>query len=303
MFVIAGPAAAQDWNGIFGALLRRNAEGALAAYGISAVPSETASTLSLDSSSDKYSSFTAAQLGGGFTLSEAFPLYLEGFLGYSRYNPVLVLGDKVVRTDLPLKWTTIAATGGMGWEVELNDDLSLIPMAHVSLGRIQSDSSIVAQIIADRLGLDTSFIDGGGMTVGGAGASLTLAYNHRWESDYEVDLTLRHTHIHLRPIGKNSDIIASADAITTAFWSRLRIPTGLHLFNRPVRIVTEASGSYLPGDQGRALQTTWLAQAGLGAEIDLTETWTPLVTTVRMVARVTTGERLQGFSLGLAASF
>jgi hypothetical protein len=300
---LCGPAAAQDIDGLFGRLLNQHAEGALATFGISAVPSETASTLVLQSDSDQYTDFVAAQLGGGFTLSESFPLYLEGFIGYSRYDPVMLISGGADTSSLPLRWTTVAATGGVGWEFELTDNLSIVPMAHVSLGRVQTDSSVIAQAIAERLGLDTSFIDGGGITVGGVGASVTLAYNQRWENDYEVDLTVRHTHIHLRPIGDDRDLIASADAITTGFWSRLRIPTGYRLFERPVRIVTEASGSYLPGDQGTALQTQWLAQVGLGAEIDLSETWVPVFTTTRLVGRYTIGDRLTGFSIGLAASF
>lgn len=299
----AGPAGGQDIDGIFGRVLRQNAEAGLAVFGIAAVPSETASTLVLDSGSSERSGFRAAQLGGGATLSERVPVYVEGFLGLNRYDPVLLLSRGAEQSALPLKWTTVAATGGLGWEVGLTDDLSLIPMAHVTLGRIQSDSSVAAQVVANRLGLDTSFIDGGGMTVGGAGGSLSLVYNRRWENDWEADLTLRHTHIALTPIGENRDIVARADAITTAVWSRIRVPTGLTLFGRPVRVVGELSGSWLPGDQGRALGTDWLAQAGLGGEIDVSETWVPWITTTRIVARYTTGERLHGFSIGLAASF
>jgi hypothetical protein len=299
----ASPSAGQDLEDIFGSVLRKNAEAALAVYGIAAVPSETASTLRLESDSSRYDSFSAAQLGGGFTLSESFPLYLEGFIGYNRYDPELLLSEGAQEAVLPLRWNTVAATGGVGWEIEVTDDWSLLPMAHFSLGRIQSDSSVVAQVIADRLGLDASFIEGGGITVGGIGGSLSVIYNKRWENDYEVDFTLRHTYLHLRPIGGDDDVIASAEAINTGMWSRLRIPTGLRLFERPVRIVTELSGSHLPGDQGRALATEWLVQTGAGLEVDFSETWVPLITTTRLVARYTKGERLDGFSIGLAASF
>ncbi|MEM9046213.1 MAG: autotransporter outer membrane beta-barrel domain-containing protein [Pseudomonadota bacterium] len=307
LFVLIGTwasaAQAQSIDDIFGVALRRNAEQALSVYGITAVPTETASTLVLDSDAAEVNEFRAAQLGGGFALSESFPLYLEGFIGFNRYDPVLLLSEGEDTSELPLRWTTVAATGGVGWQFALTDHLSLLPLAHLSIGRIQTDTSIGAQIIANQLDLDTSFIDGGGLTVGGVGGSLSLVYNQRWENDYEADFTLRHTHLHLRPIGDDRDIVASADAITTAFWSRLRIPTGLSLFNRPIRFVTEASGSYLPGDQGRALATSWLLQGGFGGEIDFSETFVPLITTTRLVMRYTRGERLEGFSIGLAASF
>lgn len=288
---------------LFGAV-KRNAKSALSVYGISAVPSETASTLIFESGSgDDAVSFSATQLGGGFTVSDSFPLYAEGFLALNRYDPKLIISEGAETSRLPLKWTTVAATGGVGWDFSLTDHLVLRPMVHVSLGRVQSDISLGSTLIAQKLGLDVSFLRSGGLTVGGLGGSIGLEYNRRWENDYEVDFTLRHTHLRLEPIAGDKEINESADAITTGLWSRLRIPTGLHLWDRPIRGVTEFSASWLPGDQGRALNTAWLLQAGAGMEIDFSETWVPLITTTRVVARYTHGEELQGFSVGLAASF
>jgi len=176
-------------------------------------------------------------------------------------------------------------------------------MAHITLGRIQTDLSVGAQVIAERIGLDVQALLNGGVTAGGYGASIALEYNRRWDSDWEADFSLRHTHIRLLPIAGDKDLIGEADSITTTLWTRLRQPTGYELFERPVRIVYEASGSLLPGDQGDILETDWLAQVGFGGEIDLDETWVPWVTTTRLVARYTLGEKLEGFSVGLACSF
>ena len=74
------------------------------------------------------------------------------------------------------------------------------------------------------------------------------------------------------------------------------------MFGGPLRAVFEASGSWLPGDQGEVLQTRWLMQAGLGVEFDTEQTWVPL-SRVRIVARQTVGANLTGYSLGLSASF
>ncbi len=298
------PVQAADLEDILFGAVKRNAKSALSVYGISAVPSETASTLVFESGSgDDAVSFSATQLGGGFTVSDSFPLYAEGYLALNRYDPKLIISGGAETSRLPLKWTTVAATGGVGWDFSLTDHLVLRPMVHVSLGRVQSDISLGSTLIAQKLGLDVSFLRSGGLAVGGLGGSIGLEYNRRWENDYEVDFTLRHTHIRLEPIAGDKEIQESADAITTSMWSRLRIPTGLDLWDRPIRGVTEFSASWLPGDQGTALNTQWLLQAGAGMEIDFSETWVPLITTTRVVARYTYGEELHGFGIGLAASF
>ncbi len=301
----AAPASAQSLQDVLFGRVKRQAEGALAVFGISAIPSETASTLALEidtTNGDRFE-FVAGQLGGGFTLGDSFPLYVEGYVGYNRYDPTLLLTQGAQQSRLPLKWSSIAATGGVGWDFGITDDLVLRPMLHVALGRVQTDLSVAGTVVADRLGLDVSFLQSGGFWVGGVGGSLGLEYNHRWDNDYEVDATLRYTHIRLKQIAGNNDLSPSADAATAALWTRLRVPTGLHLFQRPVRGVLEASSSYLPGDQGDILQTDWLVQVGGGVEVDLERTFVPLVTTTRLVARYTFGEVLQGFSIGLAASF
>ena len=302
---VASAAQESDLDDLFGTLVRRQAEGALAVIGVAALPSETASALVFDTGSnpDRAYDFRAGQLGGGFAVSEAFPLYLEGYLGWNRYDPVLLLSDAGRTSALPLKWTSVAATGGIGYQFALTENLSFRPLVHIVLGRVQSDISVGAQVIANRLGIDTDVARAGGVTAGGGGASLTLAYNRRWENDYELDVTLRHTHLELKPIAGNKDLLARADAITTGLWSRLRIPTGYRAFSRPVRTVAEFSASYLPGDQGEVLGEDWLFQVGAGGEIDISETWVPWVTTARIMARYTRGEQLEGYSLGIAVSF
>ena len=307
IFVAPTPVIANDRdNGdIFGRLIRENAEGALALYGLAALPDDSASTLALDTGQDpdRDYDFRGSQLGGGFAISENVPLYLEGYIAYNRFDPVLFLIDQGQTSEVPLKWTSVAATGGIGWEFRLGEHFKLRPLAHISLGRIQSDASVGATIIADRLGLDMGFLDGGGITVGGLGASLALSYNQRFKNDHEVDATLRYSYLDLQPIGDDSDIIARAEAETTALWARWRYPTGAELWDRPVRGVVDFSGSYLSGDQGKAIGTDWLARVGVGMEVDLSETWVPWVSTTRLMVRFTKGEEVEGYSIGLGISF
>lgn len=303
----AAPVPAQDLSpeGILGNEIRARADSALAVLGISAVPSETASTLVFDTGpgSEPGNDFTSAQLGGGFTLSESVPLYLEGYVGYSRYDPVFVLSGGADQQRIPAKWTSLAATGGIGWDFGLTEHLALRPVLNLTLGTVISDTAFVSDLVADALGVEGEFLKSGSLTAGGIGGSLSLVYNRRWANDVEADLILRHTHIHLEPIAGDEDVAGSAEAVTTALWSRLRLPTGYDAFGGPVRSVTEFSASHLPGDQGEILNTEWLAQVGFGYEIDITETRVPLVTTTRLMFRYVKGEYLDGYSLGLAASF
>ena len=141
-------AQAQDFQQDFFERARAKTTGALAMFGMSALPTETASTLVLDTGSPSESiyDFKASQFGGGFTVSDQFPLYLEGFLGWNRYDPSLLVADSTRTSLLPLKWTSFAATGGIGWDFPLTDDLVLRPIAHISLGRIQTDASVLRRI-------------------------------------------------------------------------------------------------------------------------------------------------------------
>jgi Autotransporter beta-domain len=307
MALVAGPAAGRDLEieDVVAFRLERQASGALAVLGISAVPNETASTLFLSTGSDSDSTnFQAGQLGGGFTLSEGFPLYLEGYIGYNRYSPRFLLTDGTETAPLNLKWTGFAATGGIGWDFSLAEHLKIRPMVNVSLGQILSDTAFVADFIADAIGAeDANFLRDGGLTAGGYGGSLVMVYNQRWASDLEADATLRYTYLHLQPIAGDKDVTGSADAETLALWTRLRMPTGRYAFGSPVRSVAELSASWLPGDQGEVLNTDWLAQVGYGLELDVSKTWIPLVRQGRVMFRYTRGEYLEGYGLGLAVNF
>lgn len=293
----------QTLEDILGLSVRDNVQGALAVLGISAVPNESASTLFLDRNSAEADGFEfqSGQFGGGFRVSEDTPIYLEGYLGFSRYDPVYILTSGGSTTKVPSYWTSITATGGIGWQFDLDPHWKLRPMINFSIGRVQSDSSIAAQIISDELELELDFLSGGGLTALGYGASLVAEYNRRWQNDVELDLRFRHTHMRFTPL--ESNLSGSANATSTVAWTRVRVPTGMRAFSRPARLVGEFSASYLPGDQGKILDSEWLAQIGLGFELDVTKTKTPLISQARLMVRYAKGDNLEGYSVGLAFTF
>lgn len=298
---------AQDGSileGIIGGGVEQQATAALAVLGLTAVPNETASTLFLDGGSggDDFD-YSSGQIFGGFTISDDYPIFFEGLIGGARYSPNVVAEDSDGDVVLPLKWTSVAATGGLGYDFALAENLALRPIFNFSLGYVVSDSTVIAKFLESNTDLDFGDLVSDGMVAGGLGGSLMLEYNLR-SPDYDLDITVRHTTMEFIPVAGSSDIEANATAISTTNWNRLRVPiSDWRVMGNPVRSVWEASFSHLPGDQGRALNTDWLAQLGAGIEIDSTDTWVPIITRTRLVGRYAFGEELEGYSIGLAVSF
>jgi hypothetical protein len=283
--------------------LGRHAEGALSVLGFSVVPSETASTLSINNKQDGDVAFVGGQFGGAFTVSDAVPLYLEGFLGYSRYDPDFVIDTSGGAVTLPGKWTGVSATGGVGWDVVLTDRITLRPIANLAFGHVESDLSLLGRVIEAETGLPTGGFKDGRVTAVGYGGSLMLDF-----ADYtparEIDVELRYTHIRLETIESSSARVeGGTDAVTLGLWSRLRVPTGLTVFSEPLRAVGEAAFGWYLGDQKIVLDSPWLGQVGAGAELDFARVgWVP-ISRGRLVGRFLFGEGVTGFSVGLGASF
>lgn len=57
----------------------------------SVFPDVTVSDLNIGHGGNEKSNLSMTQFGGGVTLSESIPIYLEGAMGYSRYDPQFVL--------------------------------------------------------------------------------------------------------------------------------------------------------------------------------------------------------------------
>ena len=61
------------------------------------------------------------------------PLYLEGFLGYSRYDPTFVFTDPGgLRTRIPVRWNNLSGTVGVGWSIPLTERLQFRPIVNAS---------------------------------------------------------------------------------------------------------------------------------------------------------------------------
>jgi hypothetical protein len=302
----AGAARAQGSPGLHlaGANVQKHANAVLSLMSYSVVPDLTSSSLSIKNASTDNPGIVMSQLGGGATISKSLPLYLEGSIAYSRYDPTFVATSGAESRVLPTRWNTFAGTIGIGWDFPLtaNKELVFRPIFNASLGNVSSDLSVGKFVVEQVTDHQINFLNGGSLNAYGLGGSVMLDWEH-YREDYEVDLELRYTNIHLQSFGgTTSAVTGTATAQTANVWARWRAPTGLHALDRPVRYVLELSHSRYLGNEAGILGFNRLTTIGTGLELD-TSAHEVFVTRIRAVLRYVFGNNVSGLSLGLAASF
>ena len=287
---------------VVGVNLQKLTSGLITLMGYSLVPDVTTGSLSFSNAATGSPGLSMTSLGGGFTISKDFPLYLEGTAAYSRYDPTFLISDGTTSREVPFKWNSLSATGGIGWDVPIMQDLVLRPILNFTLGTIQSDLKVAGSLVGNETGQDLAFLDRGRVDVAGLGGSLVLDYE-RYRPENEIDTELRYTNIYLQSINESSEAVSgSSSAQTLSLWARWRAPTGLTALNRPFRYVLEFSHTQFLGDLRGSLGFDWLTSLGAGLELDTSEyTW--LTTRWRLLGRYKFGDNVQGWSVGLACSF
>jgi len=289
---------------VLGANVQRQANGVLSLMAYSVVPDLTSSSLSINNATSGNPGIVMSQLGGGFTLSRSTPLYLEGSIAYSRYDPTFVASNGTDSREVPTRWNTVAGTIGIGWDFPLTADKDLVfrPIFNASIGNVSSDLAVAQFVVNQAIDKSINFLDRGTLNAYGLGGSVMLDWEH-YRPEHDIDLELRYTNIHLQTFGGTSaGVTGSATAQTANLYARWRAPTGLHALDRPVRYVLELSHSQYLGSQANVLGFNRLTSLGTGLELD-TSAHEVFVTRVRAVVRYVFGNNVSGVSLGLAASF
>ncbi|MBV1798889.1 hypothetical protein [Siccirubricoccus sp. G192] len=250
---------------------------------------------------------TLGQFGFGFTLSESFPLFLESYLGYARYDPRTLLTGSGAR-QLPLRWNNVAATIGIGWDIRLTDYLVLRPILNGAAGYAAGDSALFGAFVKHRTDVELSTLTDLHANVAGYGGSLMLAYyDHRPARD--IDVELRYTQIRLETFGDTLQAVrGGATARTLGLWARYRWPTGREAFGRPIRWVLDGSATSYLGDQREALGFAWALKMGGGIEFDVGRHEVGAaginLSRVRLIGRYMVGDRgVTGASFGIGISF
>jgi hypothetical protein len=287
---------------LVGANVQKRANGVLSLMGYTLTPDVTTGSISINDGSAANPDFSQTSVGGGFTLSKSFPLYLEGTVGYGRYDPTFVATDGQVQRPIPVKWNAFSATGGIGWDFPIAKELVLRPIFNFSYGRVTSDGA-AAQTIIDNNGgsAELRFAANGKLKARGLGGSLMLDYE-RFRPEGDVDVELRYTDIALRSFDSSDAVSGRANAQSLALWSRYRAPTGVVMLERPLRYVLEYAYTHFYGDLDGAIGFNDLHSIGVGLELD-TSKYDMWVSRARAVLRFKRGDNVSGYGLGLAISF
>jgi hypothetical protein len=293
-------------TGIPGFSLQQTANGVLGLLGYNVVPDVTASSLTISRGGQEDTGLQTTQFGLGFTVDQDFPLYLEGFLGYSRYDPRFVFSEGEKKSILPTRWNNVSGTVGVGWDFPIIEGLVFRPILNGALGHVESDVSLIGRLLEMKFDRELAFLQRGRMNAYGLGGSLMLDLNIQ-RPKYEVDLELRYTDIRLSTYGNTSSLVrGESEAKTFNIWGRVRWPMDVEMFGRPLRWVVDFSHSRFLGDQV-AIGFDHLTKVGGGIEMNVGRyelgVWDFNMQTIRIVARYLFGQNVSGASVGLAVSF
>jgi hypothetical protein len=294
--VASAPSLAQQ---VSDADLQKRANAILTLMGFSLTPDVTTGALSISDQSTGNPYFRQTSISGGGRVRKNVPLYLEGTLAYGRYDPTFAASGGQAPAGIPVKWDSLLATGGAGWDFPMTGEIALRPILNFSLGRVESEGVVTpAQAPGSRAALD--FLGNGRLNAFGLGGSLMLDYE-RYRPEDEIDVELRYSYINLRSFDSSQAVEGHANAQTFSFWSRYRAPTRFILLERPLRYVLEYAYTRFLGDLEGVLGFDDVHSFGVGLEVDSSQ-HDLHVTRTRLLARYKIGNNVNGWALGLAFS-
>ncbi|OOB85262.1 hypothetical protein BZY71_20620 [Leclercia adecarboxylata] len=308
LVVIIAPVLSTECLAADGHLIKQRADAVLTLMSYMVVPDITASDLNIGTGNNENNSLNITQFGGGVTMSENFPLYLEGAMGYSRYDPQFLVSEGSETRRIPTKWNSLTATGGIGWDFTLFSDKQggkwvLRPIVNVMLGTMASDVRVGAKVVERRSDVEFDFLDGGRLNAYGLGGSLMVDYE-LVSAPQDIDIELRYSSLQLQTFGNTSrSIEGTATTQNLGIYLRRRAPIAdWTLLKSPVRYVVEGAHTEYLGEQRGELGFDSLSSLGVGIELDSSQ-YPVFITRTRLVARYMFGTNTSGYGVGLAMSF
>ena len=309
--VTAGDAVADRLAQLRSTVLPRNT-GVLGLMGYGAIPTGAASSLQVNRKTsgpeEGDPTLSLTQLGFGFEVDETFPLYLEIYASYTRYDPRAVLQGEATR-DVSVRWNNFTGTFGIGWDFYLADSLYVTPILNVVGGYAASDTSLASTFVAFRRGRsEQSVLSDVRANVYGLGGSLMLTY-FDYSVARQIDLQARYTQIRLQTFGDSLPAARGTSVSSSlGFWGQYRWPTGIEVFRRPLRWVVTGAAQLYFGDQKQVTGFAWATTVGGGIEFDVGRLQVGAlgldVSRVQFTLNYLYAERnITGFSFGLGISF
>ena len=301
---VSGSAAHAQLAGraIQGVDVQKLANGILGVMSYTVAPDVTTSSLAISNGATLSPGLSLTQVGGGFTWSKSTPLYLEGNAAYARYDPVFVANDGTQTRLVPVKWNSVSATGGVGWDFPLSEHWVVRPIFNFTLGYVASDLAGLKWWVENNTNVDLSFLDGKRLKAYGLGGSLMFDYE-KFAPEADDDLEIRYTNVQLRSYSDSPDaVVGKAKATSASIWARRRVPTGWGVvWDRPVRYVYEVAYTEFLGDQ-KEVGLSRMTSLGFGLELDSSalDRW---ATRWRALVRYKFGPDVSGWALGFAISF
>src|SRR5262245_6631884 len=96
--------------------LQKRANAILTLMGFSLTPDVTTGALAISNQGTGNPYFRQTSISGGGRISKSTPLYLEGTLAYSSYDPTFAASDDPAAATLSVTWRSLLGTGGVGWD-------------------------------------------------------------------------------------------------------------------------------------------------------------------------------------------
>lgn len=270
---------------------------ALSALSVAALRREGATTVSIFGAGGDEADFYSTSIGAGTNLPTDPRIYAEFQVAYQNYDPEYLLpGTNVDLVDV--RWSSLALSGGLGWNYELDQGLTLRPMVIASLGYVFGNS-VFDEILpgGDGGGLGDVFDDG--VFAGGLGTALVLDYERTF-AEGDLELRARQSWLRLVPLDDAADYGVDATASATNLYGSYSIPIPN---SNNLRGVAEASYTRLWGDQADILRTRWLSTIGGGVEVPTALRFGSDALYGRAVLRYVFGEGYEGVAIGLGVTF
>jgi hypothetical protein len=127
---------------------------------------------------------------------------------------------------VPVKWNSVSATGGVGWDFPVSEHWVVRPISNFMLGYVASDLAGAKWWLENNTNVDLSFVDGRRLRAYGLGSALMLDYE-RFSPGHDDDIEIRYTNVQLRSYGDSAEaVVGHARAESASISARRRVPTG-----------------------------------------------------------------------------